>query len=100
MDLLVEAMESASLVAIAVLVTIPLIARAFSLKAFSYPPLIAFCAGYVAGAGAASLLGLTGLSESALRLGVAMAAMQATKFVVRKHADADSVLADEAGDRR
>ena len=84
----IEAMKSASLVAIAALVIVPLISRAFSLKYFSYPVLIGFCAGYVVGAALAALFGAAGVIEDLLRLGVAVAVMQSIRYFGRQRARA------------
>ena len=85
---LIEAMKSASLVAMAALVFVPLISRALSLKNFSYPALIGFCAGYVGGAALSELFGAAGVLEDFLRLGVAVAVMQSVRYLGRQRARA------------
>ncbi|WP_372014609.1 hypothetical protein [Pseudoxanthomonas sp. 10H] len=84
----IEAMKSASLVAMAALVVVPLISRAFALKHFSYPALIGFCAGYVAGAALAALVGAAGVIEDLLQLGAAVAVMQSVRYLGRQRARA------------
>ena len=81
---LIEAMKSASLVALAAVAVVPVIARIAHLKNFSYPSLIAFGVGYVAGAAIGAGLGATGIWEDLARIGVAFAAMQVVKAFRRK----------------
>ena len=77
-------MQSASLIGLAVLISVPLIARALKFRSFSYPELIAFVAGYVGGTGIASALQLDGLALSAVRVVAAVACMTVVRFVARK----------------
>jgi hypothetical protein len=82
---LVETMESASLVALSALAIVPLVARIARIKNFSYPALIAFGVGYVVGAALGVGLGAIGIWEDVARMGTAAAAMQIVRMVARKH---------------
>jgi hypothetical protein len=81
---LVEAMKSASLVALAAIAVVPVVARAAHLKNFSYPPLIGFGVGYVLGAAVGVGFGASGIWEDVARMGMAFAAMHVVRSVARK----------------
>lgn len=76
----IEAMESASLVAIFAMAVVPAVAKFFQMKNFTYPGLIAFCVGYVIGAGSAAALQTDGIVEDLIRIGAALASMQLIRF--------------------